>query len=364
MSEGQGGGGSQAPFGHIMVVGGGLIGSSVLRACRCVWGESVKLTVYDRKPEVVRYCVEEGLADGGIGGRGDDFVEGVDMILLAVPLGSYGEVLEVLSPYFREGLVVSDVGSGKRVVRDVFHRYLPEGCYGIPGHPVAGTEKVGPEFGMEDLFLDRYCVLTPSEGGDAGYEEACEGVLKFWECLGMKVRKMTPERHDMVLAMTSHLPTLISYCMVGTAKGMEDLDWSCQYFADGRAVKEGWGEVGTLDVMRYAAGGFRDLTRLASSDPVMWRDVYLCNKSPVLFALDLFLEEMKHLRQAVLRGEGDFFESYFLRSQDIRRGIEEMGQAGQFMPKEKVSKRGEEVFGRKEKGKEEKKGLSSEGESG
>lgn len=341
----------EIPFRSILIVGGGLIGSSLLRAVRSRWAEEVSLYVLDKDIEVVSYCVEHNLVDEGftlseIRARGLKDRLGLDLVVLAVPLGAYKETLELLSELlFLDNLVVSDVGSSKRRVCDLFSQSLPSSCFGVPCHPVAGIEKSGPQSGMEDLFLNRHCVVTPYDVGGgslsvSGYESSVERVESFWRGLGMSVERMTAEHHDLVLAMTSHLPTLIAYCLTGTAKTMEDIDWNEECFADGRLIKDGFGGIETIEVIRYAAGGFRDFTRIAASDSVMWRDVFLTNKSPVLYVLDLFLKDLEELRNAVNEGDGVVLQKRFARSQEIRKDIVDMGQAGQFIATEISSQEG------------------------
>ena len=328
---------SPPPFARILVVGGGMMGASILQAARLRWQDSVTLYVMDHDQEVRSYCQQQPWVNEAW--EIPKPAKCVDLVLLAVPIGCYETCLTSLQDLLgKEGIVLSDIGSSKRSVAQMFAESTPKGCIAIPGHPVAGIEKTGPWSARDNLFVDRYCVLTPddSTSKSPSGKQALQQLTHFWQALGMQVEKMTPEHHDLVLSITSHLPTLIAYCLTGTAKDMEHLDWEQQFFADGRPVRDHWGNVNTLEIMQYAAGGFRDFTRIAASDPVMWRDVYLHNKSPVVYTLDLFLEKLNQLREAVLRGDGRYLEQCFERSQKIRQGIVEMRQAGQFEATEKI----------------------------
>src|SRR5438477_599914 len=229
--------------------------------------------------------------------------KGADLVILCIPVGACGAVAQEIAPYLGPGVVVSDVGSVKgAVVRDVAP-HLPASAHFVPAHPVAGTEHSGPDSGFAELFINRWCILTPPEGTDA---KAVERLRAFWAALGAKVEIMTPDHHDLVLAITSHLPHLIAYTIVGTADELA--------------------QVTSSEVMKFSAGGFRDFTRIAASDPTMWRDVFLTNKEAVLEMLGTFNEDLSKLTRAIRRGDGEALFEHFSRTRAIRRGIVEIGQ--------------------------------------
>jgi cyclohexadieny/prephenate dehydrogenase len=230
-------------------------------------------------------------------------VTDADLVVLCVPVGAMGDAAAELAPDLPADAVVTDVGSCKASVAAALAAVLPPGTAIVPAHPVAGTERSGPEAGFAELFRGRWCILTPPQGTDAA---AVERVSAFWRRLGAEVAVMTPERHDRVLAVTSHLPHLIAYTIVGTAQDLED--------------------VGQGEVITYSAGGFRDFTRIAASDPTMWRDVFLANRDAVLDVLQRFTEDLSHLQRAIRRGDGDLLFDLFTRTRAIRRGIVEQGQ--------------------------------------
>jgi cyclohexadieny/prephenate dehydrogenase len=230
-------------------------------------------------------------------------VKDADLVILATPLGAYGKVAEEIGPHLKPGSTVSDVGSVKgAAVRDV-GPFMPAGVHFIPGHPVAGTEHSGPESGFAELFTNRWCILTPLPGSDAA---AVARLEKFWRACGSHVERMTPEHHDVVLAITSHLPHLIAYNIVATAADIEDVTNS--------------------EVIKFSAGGFRDFTRIAASDPTMWRDVFLNNKEAVLETLGRFSEDLSVLQRAIRWGDGETLYNLFTRSREIRRSIIAAGQ--------------------------------------
>ncbi|MCL4136667.1 UNVERIFIED_CONTAM: hypothetical protein GTU68_042522 [Idotea baltica] len=228
--------------------------------------------------------------------------EGADLVVLCVPVGAMDAVAKEIAPSLKAGAVVSDVGSVKRAVIDAIGPHIPKGVHFIPAHPVAGTEQSGPESGFAELFDDRWCLITP-DGADAG--ETAK-LTEFWKALGSKVDEMDADHHDLVLAVTSHTPHLIAYTMVGVA---DDL-----------------GRVTDSEVVNFSAAGFRDFTRIAASDPTMWRDVFLNNKDATLEILGRFTEELFALQRAIRQGDGDHLHEYFTRTRAIRRGIIEAGQ--------------------------------------
>ena len=296
-------------FERVAVIGIGLIGSSLARVMRR-HGLAGHIAVAARKPETLALARELGLADSIT----DDplvAVENADLVVLATPIGAYGAIAEVIGPGLKPGAIVTDVGSTKvSVIRDVAP-HLAEGVHFVPAHPIAGTEHSGPEAGFDSLFEGRWCILTPPPGTDA---DAVEAVAALWRSAGSMIEEMDPAHHDQVLAITSHLPHLIAYTIVGTATDLE-----------GHLQKE---------VIKFSAAGFRDFTRIAASDPVMWRDVFLNNKDAVLEILGRFTEDLTALQRAIRRGEGDILEQSFSRTRAIRRGVIEAHQAGTFKPTE------------------------------
>lgn len=288
------------PFARVAIIGMGLIGSSLARAVREAM-PTVKLTVSDASPAVRDRVAELGIADDVADGAGAAVVD-ADLVILCVPVGAMAEVAAEIAPELAPDTVVSDVGSVKENVARVLGAALP-GVHVIPAHPVAGTEKSGPDAGFASLFHGRWCIITPPPRADA---TMVERLSEFWRRLGSKVDLMDAPHHDRVLAVTSHLPHLIAYSIVGTASDLE--------------------EVTKSEVIKYSAGGFRDFTRIAASDPVMWRDVFLNNREAVLELLGRFTEDLVALQRAIRWGEGDALESLFTRTRAIRRSIIDEGQ--------------------------------------
>ena len=301
---------SNSPFfERVALIGIGLIGSSLARVMRRD-GLAGHITVCARRPETLALAQELGLADSVT----DDplaAVENADLVVLATPIGAYGAIAEVMAPGLAPGAIITDVGSTKSSVIRHVAPHLPEGVHFVPAHPVAGTEHSGPESGFDSLFEDRWCILTPPPGTD---EQAIEAVAALWRSAGSMIEIMDPHHHDQVLAITSHLPHLIAYTIVGTATDLED-----------HLQKE---------VVKFSAAGFRDFTRIAASDPVMWRDIFLQNKDAVLEVLGRFTEDLTALQRAIRRGEGDALEDAFTRTRAMRRGIIDAHQAGDFKPTE------------------------------
>jgi cyclohexadieny/prephenate dehydrogenase len=289
------------PIDRLALIGIGLIGSSIARGVREA-GLAREVVVQSRRPETV--AAAERLA---LGNRyttsAADAADGADLVILSIPVGACGDVAAEIAPRLKPGAIVSDVGSVKAsVVRQVQPK-LPAGVHFVPAHPVAGTEHSGPEAGFAELFRNRWCILTPPDGAD---EAAVQTVRRFWEALGANVEIMAPDHHDLVLAITSHVPHLIAYNIVGTAAHLEEVTQS--------------------EVMKFAAGGFRDFTRIAASDPTMWRDVFLHNKDAVLEMLARFSEDLTALQRAIRFGDGEALFDLFSRTRAIRRGIIEAGQ--------------------------------------
>jgi cyclohexadieny/prephenate dehydrogenase len=288
-------------FNRLALIGVGLIGSSIARAARAQ-GAAREIVATARSPATRRRIAELGLADQVVEGNGAA-AAGADLVIACVPVGACGEVAKEIGPHLAPGAIVSDVGSVKAaIVRDMAS-HLPPGVHFVPAHPVAGTEHSGPDAGFAELFVGRWCILTPPEGTDAA---AVDKLAAFWRLLGANVETMAPEHHDLVLAITSHLPHLIAYTIVGTADELA--------------------EVTRSEVLKFSAGGFRDFTRIAASDPTMWRDVFLANKDAVLEMLGTFNEDLSQLTRAIRRGDGDALFDHFKRTRAIRRGIVEIGQ--------------------------------------
>jgi cyclohexadieny/prephenate dehydrogenase len=289
-------------FARVALIGLGLIGSSLARALRR-HGLAGHIAGHARSQRTRDKAVELGLVDS-IHDDARAAVGGCDLVIICVPVGAYAELAAEIGPALAPGAIVSDVGSVKQaVVRDV-GPFLPDGVHFVPGHPVAGTEHSGPEAGFAELFVNRWCILTPPPGTDA---DAVEKMALLWRRCGSQVEIMEPAHHDAVLAITSHLPHLIAYTIVGTATDLE-----------GTTQKE---------VIKFSAGGFRDFTRIAASDPVMWRDVFLNNREAVLEMLGRFTEDLTALQRAIRWGEGDKLEALFTRTRAIRRGIIDAKQA-------------------------------------
>jgi cyclohexadieny/prephenate dehydrogenase len=292
---------SEPGFGRIALLGIGLIGSSIAHAAKRA-GIASHIAGYSRSAESREAAARIGFCHS----LHDDMAAAVrdaDIVVLCLPIGALGPAAEAIASALKPGAILTDVGSVKMaVVRDV-GPHVPAGVHFIPGHPIAGTEKSGPDAGFATLFDNRWCILTPPPGVD---EAALARLTAFWTALGSTVEIMEPRHHDMVLAITSHLPHLIAYNIVGTAADLEGVTQS--------------------EVIKYSAGGFRDFTRIAASDPTMWRDVFLNNREAVLEMLQRFTEDLTALQRAIRWGDGDSLFTLFDRTRTIRRSIIEAGQ--------------------------------------
>lgn len=288
-------------FNQITLIGMGLIGSSLARA---IIENKVteRLVGCDNNDGHCQTARDLKLADH-ITSDPVEAVQGADLIILATPVGSYTDLGKLICPEMKEGAILTDVGSVKASVVKALAPQMRPDCHLIPGHPVAGTEQSGPAAGFASLFEGRWCILTPPENTNPDKVQQLE---KFWQALGSKVEHMTPDHHDMVLAITSHLPHLIAYNIVGTARHLE--------------------EVTKSEVIKYSAGGFRDFTRIAASDPTMWRDVFLNNKKAVLEMLGRFSEDLTALQRSIRYDEGDKLFELFDRTRRIRQQIIDAGQ--------------------------------------
>lgn len=288
---------------RLTIIGIGLIGSSILRAARAR-GLAATVVAYDASEAVRDRALALGLADL-IASTPEQAVRDADIVILCVPVGAMSSIGAQIAPHLKAGVIVSDVGSVKGAVLTALRGQLPEQVHPriIPGHPVAGTEYSGPDAGFATLFKNRWCILTPPEGADA---VAVGQLSALWTAMGANVETMTPEHHDLVLAITSHVPHLIAYNIVGTAADLE--------------------EVTNSEVIKFSAGGFRDFTRIAASDPTMWRDVFLNNREAVIEVLGRFTEDLIALQRAIRWEQGDTLFDLFTRTRAIRRSIIEQGQ--------------------------------------
>jgi len=284
----------------VAIIGLGLLGGSIGLAVQDR-ASDITTTGYDADADVRGKAAERGLV-GTVCTSVSDAVSEADLVILCVPVGAMGSAAAEIAGHLKPGAIISDVGSSKQSVLEDLSAALP-GLTVIPAHPVAGTEQSGPEAGFATLFENRWCILTPPDGAD---EASVEALADFWRTLGSKIEIMHAEHHDLVLAVTSHIPHLIAYTIVGTASDLED-------------VTRG-------EVIKYSAGGFRDFTRIAASDPTMWRDVFLQNRSAVLEMLGRFTEDLTALQRAIRSGDGETLHELFSRTRAIRRGIIEEGQ--------------------------------------
>jgi cyclohexadieny/prephenate dehydrogenase len=292
---------STGGFATVALIGIGLIGSSISHAIRRR-GLATRITGHARTAETRETALRLGLVDEAFATAGEAVTD-ADLVILCVPVGACGTVAREVGPHLKAGAVVTDVGSVKAsVVRDVAP-HLPDTVSFVPGHPIAGTENSGPEAGFAELFDDRWCILTPTEQSPP---ESVERLAQFWRDLGSEVETMSPDHHDLVLAITSHLPHLIAFNIVNSARHLE--------------------RVTDTEVIKFSAGGFRDFTRIAASDPVMWRDVFLNNKEAVLEMLGRFTEDLTDLQRAIRFGDGEKLQRLFTEARGVRKSIIDIGQ--------------------------------------
>ncbi len=286
---------------RLALIGIGLIGSSIARGAR-QRGLAEEIVVQSRRAGTVAAAQRLELGDRYTTSAAEA-ADGADLVILSIPVGACEAVAQEIAPALKPGAIVSDVGSVKASVIRQIAPHLPKNVHFVPAHPVAGTEQSGPEAGFAELFQDRWCILTPPDGTDPA---AVATMRAFWGGLGSNVEIMAADHHDLVLAITSHVPHLIAYNIVGTAAHLEAVTQS--------------------EVMKFAAGGFRDFTRIAASDPTMWRDVFLHNREAVLEMLGRFSEDLTALQRAIRWSDGDALFDLFTRTRAIRRGIIEAGQ--------------------------------------
>jgi cyclohexadieny/prephenate dehydrogenase len=290
-------------FGRIAIIGIGLIGSSIALAARQN-GAASEIALYDQDEDVRDRATRLGL--GKVCRNAASACKNADCVILCVPVGAIGPACEEIAPHLEPGVILSDVGSVKEKALAAMQGHCPDNVHLIPGHPIAGTEKSGPESGFGTLFRDAWYILTPLPQQEEAYNSALDRLATFWEMLGSRVEIMEASRHDRILAITSHLPHLIAYNIVSTAYDMES--------------------VGEGEVVKYSAGGFRDFTRIAASDPTMWRDVFLNNREAVLETLGRFSEDLAALQRAIRWGDGDMLMREFERARGIRKAIIDAGQ--------------------------------------
>ena len=292
---------SRPLFGKAALLGIGLIGSSLAYAMRRA-GLAAHIAGFAPRAETLESARKLGFADT-LHDTLAPTVRDADLVVLATPLGAFGELARAMAPHLKAGAILSDVGSVKMaVIRDVAP-FVPDGVHFIPAHPIAGTEQSGPEAGFAELFDGRWCILTPLPHA---HVKSVEKLRSFWQRCGSHVELMDAKHHDLVLAITSHVPHLIAYNIVGTAADLETVTQS--------------------EVIKYSAGGFRDFTRIAASDPVMWRDVFLNNREAVLEMLGRFNEDLSSLQRAIRWGDGEMLLNLFTRTRAIRRSIIDAGQ--------------------------------------
>ena len=297
-------------FNSVLIIGMGLIGSSIARA---LYENNITSNIFglDSNMDVIKKCLELDIL---LKGETDinNFSEQFDLIIICTPLNSYKNIFTYLNNYVSEDTLLTDVGSTKvSVIEDFKNHVNNKNIKFVPSHPIAGLEKSGPQHGFSSLFQNRYCIITPINK-DNKYTDK---IIALWESIGMKIEKMDSKKHDRVLAMTSHIPQLIAYSVVTTSTELE------------AQLKD--------EVIKYSAAGFRDFTRLAGSDPVMWRDIYSNNKDAVIEMLGRFSEDLSTFQKAIRNNDLKFLEKKFTKSREIRKIIEDMGQAGSFDPTEK-----------------------------
>jgi cyclohexadieny/prephenate dehydrogenase len=288
-------------YDRVALIGLGLIASSMAHAMK-QFGLVGEIVGYAKTEETRRVALEIGICDR-VFSSAAEAVQGADLVVLAVPVGAMAEIAAEIGPHLAQGACVTDVGSVKQAVIAAVGPHIPEGVAFVPAHPLAGTEHSGPRSGFATLFQNRWCLLTPT---DQSTPDAIARLRRLWEAMGSNVDEMDAPHHDLVLAVVSHTPHLIAYTMVGVADHLR--------------------RVSNSEVIKYSASGFRDFTRIAASDPTMWRDVFLTNKEATLDILGRFTEELFVLQRAIRMGDGDQLHAYFTRTRAIRRGIIEAGQ--------------------------------------
>ena len=288
-------------FEKVCILGLGLIGGSIGLAIKRS-NISNQITGYARSNSTLERAIDLGLVDS-VRDNLKDAVSNSDLVILATPLSTFRELVEEMSPFLKKGCIITDTGSAKLTVIEDLKDILPNGVEFVPGHPIAGTEESGPDAGFAELFDNRWCILTPTEDNSSNAVDLVKG---FWESIGSKVEIMDPMHHDKVLAITSHIPHLIAFNIVGTANNLAN--------------------VTEKEVVKYSAGGFRDFTRIAASDPKMWSDIFTYNSDAVLEMLDLFSNDLAKLKAAVIKKDSDLLFSNFEKTREVRKNIIDAGQ--------------------------------------
>ena len=288
-------------FDTVCIIGLGLIGGSLGLSMKKNNFDS-KITGYAKTEKTLLRAVERGFIDHAEKSL-VKAVDGADLVILATPLSTFRPIIEEIAPFLKKGSIVTDTGSAKFTVLEELKDLIPSDVEFIPGHPIAGTEESGPDSGFPELFENRWCILTPTEDNS---KESVESIKYFWELLGSKVEIMDALHHDKVLAITSHIPHLIAYNIVGTANDLAN--------------------VTDTEVVKYSAGGFRDFTRIAASDPKMWSDIFTYNSDAVLEMLDLFSNDLAKLKAAVIKKDSDLLFSNFEKTREVRKNIIDAGQ--------------------------------------
>jgi cyclohexadieny/prephenate dehydrogenase len=288
-------------FEKVCIVGLGLIGGSIGLAIKRL-NTSNQITGYARSNSTLERAIELGLVDS-VKDNLEEAVNNSDLVILATPLSTFRELVEEMSPFLKKGCIITDTGSAKLSVIEELKGILPNGIEFVPGHPIAGTEESGPDAGFAELFDNRWCILTPTEDNSSNAVDLVKG---FWESIGSKVEIMDPMHHDKVLAITSHIPHLIAFNIVGTANNLANIT--------------------EKEVVKYSAGGFRDFTRIAASDPKMWSDIFTYNSDAVLEMLDLFSNDLAKLKAAVIKKDSDLLFSNFEKTREVRKNIIDAGQ--------------------------------------
>ena len=288
-------------FEKVCIIGLGLIGGSIGLAIKRS-NISNQITGYARSNSTLERAIELGLVDS-VKNNLQDAVNNSDLVILATPLSTFRELVEEMNPFLKKGCIITDTGSAKLTVIEDLKDILPNGVEFVPGHPIAGTEESGPDAGFAELFDNRWCILTPTEDNNINAVDLVRG---FWESIGSKVEIMDAMHHDKVLAITSHIPHLIAFNIVGTANNLAN--------------------VTEKEVVKYSAGGFRDFTRIAASDPKMWSDIFTYNSDAVLEMLDLFSNDLAKLKAAVIKKDSDLLFSNFEKTREVRKNIIDAGQ--------------------------------------
>ena len=285
----------------IVIIGLGLIGGSIGLAINR-YDKSIKRIGLARSQETLDMALERGLVDE-VCNQANEILLDCDLVILATPLSSFKNIVKEILPYLKEGCVITDTGSSKIQVINEIEKLIPDHIDFVAGHPVAGTEMSGPDAGFAELFDNRWCILTPTEKTN---KETLKDILNFWNNLGAMTEVMTAEHHDKVLAITSHIPHLLAFNIVGTANDLAN--------------------VTEKEVVKYSAGGFRDFTRIAASDPIMWRDIFISNSDAVLEMLNYFSKDLDDLKAAIENNDSDFLEDFFNKTREVRKNIIEAGQ--------------------------------------